>query len=63
MVQIFLKLTDALARLFQAACEPSEDQRWRADPLSHPALSRMSTAELADLPIGNPVLMREPCGS
>ena len=26
-------------------------ERWRADPLSHPVLARMSVDELADLPI------------
>lgn len=32
--------------------QPDDAARWRADPLSHPAIERMSVREVADLPMG-----------
>lgn len=36
----------------------SEAERWRMDPLAHPALRGMNQAELGDLPIGHAPLPR-----
>ena len=53
MLKIIWSAPAAAIRALSSICEPGEEQRWRADPLSHPVLSRMSQAELADLPIGH----------
>jgi hypothetical protein len=36
----------------------SETERWRMDPLAHPALRGMNQTELGDLPIGHASLPR-----
>lgn len=52
MIQFLL----SVVRLFRQPCRLSEAESWRLDPLSHPALRAMSSHQLADLPIGHPVL-------
>jgi len=47
MLQLFSR-RDRPAPLLQATEE--QWRRWRADPLSHPDLARMSERELGDLP-------------
>lgn len=54
-----LQLLSMFRRPAPARRTVSEDAwRWRADPLSHPALARMSERELGDLPI-RPVIWRD----
>lgn len=38
--------------LTTTAADPADDADWVRDPLSHPALERMTPMELADLPLG-----------
>ena len=52
MIQFLLNVS----RRFAAGCALSETERWRLDPLSHPALRGMSERELGDLPIGHPLV-------
>lgn len=54
MFQFLLTIARALA----APSSLSDAERWRADPLSHPALRAMDQRELADLPISHPLLPR-----
>lgn len=56
MIQFFSTAARALAPRLPAADALTEAERWRRDPLSHPALRAMSQRELADLPIGHPAL-------
>lgn len=56
MLQFFSIVARALSPRPPAAGTLSEAERWRRDPLSHPVLRAMSQRELADLPIGHPVL-------
>ena len=65
MLQFLYKWTRQAAYAAPRTRPGSETARWRADPLAHPALRRMSQVELADLPIGHPRLPREPerCGT
>ena len=46
------KTVRSLKRLFAPARDTAETlcRAWRRDPLSHPALQRMTLTELADLP-------------
>ena len=53
MLQFFSRLPWARPKP-RARAEPA--WRWRADPLSHPTLARMSERELADLPLAPPVM-------
>lgn len=57
MLQFLLKI----ARLATAPACSAEPERWRFDPLAHPALRRMSQAELGDLPIGHPAARQADC--
>ncbi|MEF2074101.1 hypothetical protein [Consotaella aegiceratis] len=44
----------ALRRLWQTlteVAEPSDEDRWRLDPLSHPAVQAMHPTAMADLPM------------
>ncbi|HEV7251571.1 MAG TPA: hypothetical protein VGN97_00505 [Mesorhizobium sp.] len=52
----FLSMLRRPAPARRVACE--DVRRWRADPLSQPALARMSERELGDLPI-QPAIWRE----
>ena len=52
MIQFLLNVSRRLA----VRCALSETERWRLDPLSHPALRGMSERELGDLPIGHPLV-------
>ncbi|MEX0956505.1 MAG: hypothetical protein WDZ83_15010 [Rhizobiaceae bacterium] len=36
----------------RAISKDAQDPSWRCDPLSHPAIERMTPTELADLPLG-----------
>lgn len=53
MIQLLSMMLRAAASPWPAGGEPCEDEeRWRLDPLSHPALRAMSPAQLGDLPFG-----------
>ncbi len=53
-----------LLRFFSAPAESStldRDEEWERDPLSHPAVQRMSLEQVADLPFDRGAC-REPAG-
>lgn len=56
MLQLLFTIARTAAGRLAAPCGLTEAERWRADPLSHPALRAMDQTQLADLPIGHPVL-------
>jgi len=55
MLQFLLKIV----RFMTGAAIAVEPARWCLDPLAHPALRRMSQAELGDLPIGHPATRQD----
>jgi hypothetical protein len=60
MMLKFFSLSAALLAMHRsvrpAGSGSDECIAWRRDPLLHPALRSMSQRELADLPIGHPLL-------
>jgi hypothetical protein len=54
MLQIFLGLVERIQALVPPPAEGVENDRIPPDPLSHPALRRMSPHELADIPFPRP---------
>ncbi|TKT77356.1 hypothetical protein [Aquamicrobium sp. LC103] len=52
MLKLLLILRRTIELIFASPYEPSEEERWRMDPLSHPVLRSMSPLELSDLPLG-----------
>lgn len=57
MIQLFLNI-------FKPRVSPpatGDEEKWRCDPLAHPALATMNQRELADLPF-EPFRIRSSCG-
>ncbi|MHA6690450.1 hypothetical protein [Devosia sp. A449] len=43
-----------LRRMQDCGDSEAEQRHWQADPFAHPAIQRMTPAQLADLPIRRP---------